>query len=429
MIHSYAPAARPRVLVQGLTDEEVDSIRPIVGSVESRTFSESFHGDEYDILIAAGREFYYAEREVERRIIFADPPAADGFPVGAMSGGGWEDLASLAGTQWTPANNFVYGDFKDYPGFHALVSTSCVPEQGTTYRGLPRQVQPFRSFSPFLQEDLATPYVIAGHLTGSDKDDWNDSVLWLPDQARSHLKDWVATACAFWRADAPDRFPVNVEWASEDQWASAEEQSARTTLQAHIDAEQTRRADATRAEDALRSALDATRAGGEAWRELVTATGDELVAAVTAALEMLGFEVIDSDALPQHKAAKREDLRVKDGAWVALAEVKGYSGAAKSRDLMQIAGARATYALEEQAFPDALWYIVNTYRGDDPGTRDVILPGREDDIITFAEDLAGLVIDSRALFALRQAVATGKLTAEDARDLLRSATGRYSFTA
>jgi hypothetical protein len=426
---SYAPAARPRVLVQGLTDEEVDSIRPLVGSLDSRTFDESFHGDEYDILIAAGQEFYYGEREVERRIIFADPPAADGIAVGAMSSRDWKAPTSLAGTQWTPANNFVYGDFTDYPGFHGLVSTSCVPEQGAVYRGLPRQVQPLRSFSPFLQEDLATPHVLAGHLTGSEEEDWNDSVLWLPDQARSHLKDWVATACAFWRADAPDRFPVNVEWVSDDQWASAEEQSARAALQAHIDAEQTRRADATRAEDSLRSALDATRVGGETWRELVTATGDELVAAVTAALETLGFEVIDSDALPQHKAAKREDLRIKDGAWVALAEVKGYSGAAKSRDLMQIASARATYALEEQEFPEALWYIVNTYRGEDPGTRDEVLPGREDDIATFADDLAGLVIDSRALFALRQAVTTGTLTAEDARASLRTATGRYSFTA
>lgn len=127
----------------------------------------------------------------------------------------------------------------------------------------------------------------------------------------------------------------------------------------------------------LTRVIDAARVGGDSWRELLSATGEELVEAVRTALLSLEFGVVDSDGLPEHKGKKREDLRVHDGSRTALVEVKGYAGAAKSNDIQQVSAASAIYAAAEGRVPDVLWYVVNTYRDADPSQRAQALQGRE----------------------------------------------------
>lgn len=116
-----------------------------------------------------------------------------------------------------------------------------------------------------------------------------------------------------------------------------------------------------------------------------------------------------------------------DGNWTALVEVKGYVGAAKSNDLNQVTRAAVAFAMTERRAPDALWYVPNPERNTDPGQRAVALAGREDDLTAFAENHDGCLIDTRELFRLRQDMATGQMSAEDARAVLKSARGRLTL--
>lgn len=152
------------------------------------------------------------------------------------------------------------------------------------------------------------------------------------------------------------------------------------------------------------------------------------MAAVVAALENLGFSVVDADELPEHKGKKREDLRIGDGDWVALAEVKGMAGAARSNALIQVTNAAAHFASTQGHRPSALWYVVNAYLNDDPAQRPTVLAGRDDDIAMFGDAHHGLVIDTRELFALRQAVMLGTLSPAQARAQLKESTGLFQHS-
>lgn len=412
--------------MQGLSPEEVELLRPVVGTIDHRAYDEPFHGDEYDLMIAAGEEFHYGTDEVPRRVIFAYPPDEDGAIAGRVRGMERYGAPTVAGTQLTPVRELALGDLTYFPGFASLIRESCVPPKNTPYRALPLSVMPHRTVSPLLQEVLSAPHALAAHVQGNTSEGNLEAVFWLPDQARKHLKEWVLKVMEFWRADEPELFPVDSEWLSGDDWASADEQLARSALRDHIEAEEERALLAAARHAELQTAVDAARASGDEWRHLVTASGEALASAVQGAFQLLGFTVVDADALPQRKGAKREDLRVSDGAWVALVEVKGYAGAAKSNDLMQITGSVPSYMMETAAPPDALWYVVNAYRNDDPSGRPNVLAGREDDIASFGGTHQGLVIDTRDLFALRQLVVAGSITAEEARATLRTATGRFT---
>lgn len=329
-------------------------------------------------------------------------------------------------TQFRHARDFEILEEARGLGIEGLVRRSCLPEPGVNYTGFYTPVYPERHLLPFLREALDHPLTLAGLLEKRSIDDSvMDSVIWLPDMARVAFREWVLFAFSRWRIEAPDDFPLTAEWKAADRWASPEETFARAELANFDDAEAQRRASADEKRLGLANALESAQAKGAAWRSLLTATGDELVAAVSEALSTLGFEVVDSDTLPQHKGAKSEDLRVSDGEWTALVEVKGYEKGAKSNDLDQVKRASVTYARAEGREPDALWYIPNAQRDVDPSQRDEALAGWNEALASFGEMFHGCLIDSRDLFDLRQRVVLGTMTPEAARAELRSAIGRY----
>jgi hypothetical protein len=63
-------------------------------------------------------------------------------------------------------------------------------------------------------------------------------------------------------------------------------------------------------------------------------------------LELFGFEVTNVDEGLAEGQAKKEDLRVEDGDWIALCEVKGYSKGGKLADLQKLNGFGTLYAVE-----------------------------------------------------------------------------------
>lgn len=421
-------APRPRVLAIGLTGAEVESLRSVVGSIRTAGSWHSVHYEEHDVLIHTEAGFSAAAGLFSRRIAFANPaakqkPRAIGAPN--LVGPGFPSPTRMH-TQFTPAHALELTDAAQSNGLAALVRRSCWPEQSAFYSGFRSPTYPARDLHPLLQERLSDPLVLAGILEESDEEGRvTDSAFWLPDIARSHLVDWVRAAFARWRKTDPDTFPITAEWRHAGEWSSLEELEARTTLSEFDAEEKKRRAEAGEKRRELASALEAAEAAGESWRALISESGDGLVAAVANALRRIGFDVVDSDSLPEHKGKKREDLRVTYGSWIALAEVKGYTGAAKSNDLHQITAAASTYSAENGAQPDALWYVVNVDRELDPAQRETPLSSREEDLESFAEHSSGTLIDTRELFTLRQLVAMDQIAPEKARELLMNADARF----
>lgn len=417
-------APRPRVLAIGLTAAEVEALRPVVGSISTTEYIHDVHFEEHDVLIHTNADFSDAAGLLSRRIAFAAPAKTERPRLAVASGSGYSGYTppTAAHTQFKPAHSFELTDHAKHAGLASLVRRSCWPEEKSFYTCFPGTVHPERTVYPLLRERLSYPSVLAGIL---EDDEGGDSVFWLPDIARSALVDWLRAAFDRWRAADPGAFPVTAEWRRADQWSSPDELTARGTLAAFDTEEVRRREEADEKRRELSEKVDLAEGVGEAWRALLSDTGDDLVKAVRDALELMGFNVIDSDALPQNKGKKREDLRVEHEDWTALVEVKGYTGAAKSNDLQQLNGAAVAYAAATGSQADALWYVVNAYREADPAQRETPLGSREDDLATFAEYSSGSLIDTRELFTLRQLVATDQIPKEDARAVLMSAGARF----
>lgn len=422
-------APRPRALLHGLSEEEAEIVREIAGSVQVIEEMGGAHAEEHDVLILGGAHFHHYRQGYPRRLVFG--PAAElvqpRFAVASGFDRGSGPTYTTMYTQFRPARDFEITDDSQALGLTSLVMRSCKPVEGPYYTGFRLPVNPVRAARPLLKEALDSPLTLAAILESHDEDgNAADSAIWLPDIARSAFREWVNFAFGFWREQDPERFPLSADWMSEDRWASPGEISARREIAAFEQAEAARLEAIDNERRALTAAVESAEGAGETWRAMLTTTADELVTAVKEAFELIGFAVQDADELPQHKSAKREDLRVSDGDWTALVEVKGYTGAAKSNDLSQVTRAAVFYAISEGKAPDALWYVPNPERETAPASRNVALVGREDDLTAFADDHRGCLIDTRDLFALRQRVVNGATSAEDARQELKSASGRYT---
>lgn len=99
---------------------------------------------------------------------------------------------------------------------------------------------------------------------------------------------------------------------------------------------------------ALEQRIEEERREGAYLHDLLTATGDDLVSAVIAALKALGFEdVRDVDAEPavkdgegepagKEEKRKREDIQIWDRSPTLLVEVKGIGGLPREADSLQV---------------------------------------------------------------------------------------------
>ena len=251
---------------------------------------------------------------------------------------------------------------------------------------------------------------------------------WLPPDSPDPER-WIAAALARWRRLKPDAFEPDVtDWKSDSRWQTSEELGLSGTLaeldEAHAAAVARYETERTRIAAELREASEAADAGP---RQLLTSQGDDLKEEVAAALSDLGFEAADADREHAEKGDLLEDLRVSDPGeqgWVALAEVRGYTGGAKLSDLMRIGRFVTRYTTAEGKPPSAAWYVVNQFIGSDPGSRQAPLASNPEEVTVFAES-DGLVVHTTDLFSLREKVRSGDLSAEEARRKFKFA-GRLS---
>ncbi len=253
-----------------------------------------------------------------------------------------------------------------------------------------------------------------------------EEVIYLPG-GFAPSRRWVALAFERWSESSVDAFPAVADWTQRSEWMTTDERAALGVVD---DAQRELIHTTARLESELadaRKLLESRHADADRnERRLLTATGDDLVDAVAEALRQLGFEVDDRDA--QGARHKLEDLRVVDGGWLALAEVKGYNKGGSTSDLLKLSRFVRTYFKEAQRFPDAKWYVVNQHRVRDPSGRPELLRGQDGDVEEFSAD-DGLVLDTRELFTLLQACADGRIDRSDARELLKCARGRFQAPA
>jgi len=438
MNYARGAAVRPRILAVGLTADEFERLRAIHGSVTHVDEGTPFHEEEHDVLIAGNSQFH-SHPKIARRLLFAEEPSSQGGRrmqagrVAAVPGSPAAGTATRtqAPTQSVPARDFVISDWARQSKIGPLIESSCVPAPSELYRGVRTPTNPMREVIPLLSESLKRPLILAGVFEEVSVADGSlmSSVWWLPSRARSHLSEWLTFAMSHWRRSDPDAFPVTSEWKRRAEWSTRGELDARVELAEFEAGETLRQAQVEARRSELTRCLDDKFALGEVRRTLIEGTGDALEEAVNVALQELGFRVVSADVLPEHKGSKREDLRVFDGDWVSLVEVKGYSAAAKSNDLFQAANAVPPYVLREQRMPDAIWYVVNAYRASDPSQRPAALGAREEDLATFGEVNKGCLMDTRDLFRIHQRVTLELLSKDEARHLLRSARGRLVLPA
>lgn len=250
--------------------------------------------------------------------------------------------------------------------------------------------------------------------------------LYLPESVVD-IAPWLLYAFRRWSEELPDVFPSQPDWTSDSIWMTALELSAQADVtakraeEARVIAEQRALvADAEASLAAIRGSVDASE------RLLLTADGTPLAEIVHQTLESFGFEVTDVDGGLAERQAKKEDLRVSDGGRLALCEVKGYSKGAKLNDLGQLNRFSALYAVETGHLQDAMWFVANHFRGNDPGSRPQLLQGADEDAETFGQQ-GGLIIDTRDLFQLRKALASGSISEEEVRAMLTGSAGRFEL--
>jgi hypothetical protein len=250
---------------------------------------------------------------------------------------------------------------------------------------------------------------------------------WLPE-ALGQEDRWVAAALADWATINLEAFPGRPDWQERDEWSAPEELTLRTRLADLADRLAAVESQISTERSVVESELqEARHRVDQDDRILVTGQGSELVAAVASAFIELGFEVIDVDDEVTKPGDRLEDLRVRDGedgAWTALAEVRGYGRGAQLNDLIRIGRFESRYVQETGSLPSALWHVVNHFVGSDPSTRPQPLAASPMEVQTFAES-NGAVIDTRTLFQLVMKVRRGELSAEESRASLKAARGIF----
>jgi hypothetical protein len=245
-------------------------------------------------------------------------------------------------------------------------------------------------------------------------------------------KAWVRLALSEWSAIAPDRFPHPPAWWESTQWQTYDEKVQVNELDQLVDEHRKIRAELNRRVSAAKESIHRAKEQADLGvRRLLTAQGDDLKAAVSAAFEFFGFEVEDVDQTRFGPGQRREDLRLTlpdRRNWVALVEVRGYTGGGRALDLMRLQRFAQLYESDEGLAPSGVWYAANQFLNDPPDERPTLLDSADEELTFLAANHHGLAMDTVDLFRLVQAVERGDVPAQTARELLLSAEKLFQYT-
>jgi hypothetical protein len=421
----YGERERPRVLLVGLTRDEVQAISPMFASVRVVKHPDVVRQAEWDALISRGQlleepeaHLYHLSFGATHLWLPAEAP-----PVKASS------MHQVVFT-----GESIAEELRVPPGLpphvRRAVEVDLVPKerQRRTHRYLSwglafmGQITPTHEIPRCLASFLETtePRVLAGRFPR----DRTYAETWaLPAWADTEL--WTRTALTSWRAANSQRFPV--PWRESADWLSSREEEAHGRIAALLIERQEATATFDRQlEVASQDLVAAQQSAAAGVRRLLTAQHEELAAEVAAVLEVLGFEVTRMD--PERPGDLVEDLRVSHAEWpdwVALVEVRGYTGGAKVSDLGRMHRFLARYEKAGGTARASCWYVCNQFLNEPPGERPTMFAASKDDVAAYDAELPLLLIDTRELFTLLKRAERDGQDRVEIRRLLKEGRGVF----
>jgi hypothetical protein len=422
MSRIFGANPRPRILLEHIPEHLHRGYRnrfPTVTAVEAlREVDQA----EFDLLITT-RDAVNAADHL-RVIVFSEATNFQDVVDLAGSGSGTHFHVQWAGT--SRASEFhVPSEWPEDLGRFIQVRLIPLATGKTSNPVLGQRSQSSSVISPFLQ--TASGKTLAGCFRRSGGAD-----CWVfPGELVEHGAECAAIGVGIWRKQDLVRFPEPVEdWTKQPRWQTVEEVSVTSDLSTLRETRQQVLERLQVDESALEAKLwELGSAADSDERLLLTAQGDELVRAVQRCLGELGFKVEYMDDV-WRAGDRREDLRVRlptDPKWTAIVEVRGYKNGAAVNDLVRLlARFRTRYLQEVGTLPSCSWYIANAFIPEDPAMRPPILHSNDAEVETFGED-DGLAIGTVFLFDMLMDVRRGRLTQEDAQQLLRDGRGRLIY--
>jgi hypothetical protein len=434
--HVTADVPRPRILFENVPDDVYDELAPLAGTAKRIDEDAPIHPSDWDLLVT----FHWnaAARDESLHVLSFGAYSLDMVELGGGAstalfrgnktharGGGVAESASaeLAGlVRRTVIEHISNSDERETWVFSRGMPSSFARET-VACGDLDGRCDPLVHIG---QER----FVYALHRTRTVEGERPARCWALPSETVGH-REWLLYVLDELRTYDPGRFPSDPAWQTRATWATPELRDA-LVQRAQLEDEWTKAQEEfeqrrVASDDDVHAKTAAATSGP--WR-LLTAQGDDLVAAVAACLTDVGFTVRDmDDHHDETTGAKLEDLRVTDQdapGWECLAEVKGYTKGAKVNDVPQVTGRPSVaYAAEHGHAPSSVWHVVNTFLATDPSTRPQAIPSDLD--LQPLTDAGGALIDTRDLFSALRDVQTGAGRAADVRATLRRASTRWRY--
>lgn len=425
----------PQVLFRGFDadDPRLQRMRELAGAshVMPGDSLDGLRAADWDVLVVEGVELPPAIPESVRVIAFDSPG------MGRMPG--HQATMQFSGRQPSPTMH-VNPDLS--PVLHDLLAREAVPwlasQPARPYLQEVARPRPSYGFS-FPGRDLGEgatstclPLVTDtdGHLLVGAFPRARGGWCWAVPYRSERPERWLAAALESWRADDETRFTRRDPWLARERWSTPKERAARAELAALRTRRDKMMEYLEEQEQALEAAVQAAAEEAEQGaRRLLTRAGGDLVEATVAGFTDLGFAVAGVD-----------EGRVVDGVRVVedfsltapeepqqhvLLDVVGYAGPAELTDLVMVAEHAARHLRREGTMPHRQWLVVNQFLDIEPDERPGLVWAGPEDIASFAHR-GGLVIDTRELFRLLDAVASARLSAQDARAVLADQQGVFS---
>jgi hypothetical protein len=428
-MRKHGELARPRLLLHGYPQELADAVSDVFPTTREVEYLAEVDLAEYDALVAYGQDsspphlfslsthggvvpnmelpfsppgvYFNSHSTTQSKILYVPPELP-------------EPLIEIIEQRLIP----LLRDRQSNP--YLTWDTSYNPFD-PKWKQLPA-IRDVEAIHPFVRTKNGEILAAAIEKRGGLADAWIVPIDYLDE-----IEAWLRAAIPLWRQRSPQRFPWKEDWAANPVWQTPQEEAIHRDLQTLRSERLEAEAKFIAAEEALvQKGATAAAEASTGIRSLLLDKGEPLATTVENCLVEMGFKVTNMDAIqPEHD--KVEDLRVLDGEWVALCEVKGHKSGAKSNDLLLFAKWIGRYATEHQRTPDACWYVVNQFRGQDPSERPLALESKQIELDTWSQSTDGMVIDTAQLFLLWKDVVNDKLTREQARKLLKDSRGRFVY--
>ena len=165
----------------------------------------------------------------------------------------------------------------------------------------------------------------------------------------------------------------------------------------------------------LEADAESVRASNKHLKDMLTATGDDLVASVKAFLEYLGFEkVVDKDSTLKEGEIREEDLAFSYKGTEVLMEVKGINGTSTDSECSQIDKVVLRRIRKTKNANHHGVYVVNNQRNVEPLKRQV--PPFNETQIKDAENQERTMAYTAQFFALYSDIENGYVNKESVRE-------------